>query len=356
MSELRFYCPHCNQKIQCDNQWAGLLIQCPACQRDLMVPRPAPVQVAAPPPPTAPPLPQPSIGSSRPHAAPPPLSGSRPPLKSPSFNRSNGNSKAKIIKIAVVSLVAAVGFYFGLTYVISAQKELNRQSDKMAKESDGGEAGHIANLYRVLDATDTDRRGGRESIHVDEPDAAVLAAQHARREAGARMEQAQQALPILPPVWTLDVQSATIPEGRANGSLSGTNFVVESARIDKVGEAFALTLRQGSGMSADREIVIYLKLKSGETIGGHSWTVSKEMAATKALQVIKRWKPDPKFAPKQKMFPSGYAMKLEFAPPADDILTGKIFIALPDPEKTVVGGIFRVSLDVPLVPELTGDL
>jgi hypothetical protein len=284
------------------------------------------------------------------------MPGPRAPLKSLSFNRSKGNSKAKIIKITVVSLVAAVGCYFGLAFVISAQKDLNRNSDKMAKESDGGEAGHIANIYRVLDATDTDRRGGRPSLPVDEPDAGVLAAQRAKREASTRMEQAQHALPVLPPTWTLDIQSATIPEGRANGSLSATTFVVESARIDKVGEAFALTLRQGSGLSADREIVIYLKLKPGETFGGHSWLVSKEMAAGKVPQVTKRWKPDPKFAPKQKIFPNGYAMKLEFSPPADSILTGKIFIALPDTEQSVVAGIFRVSFDVPFTTELTGDL
>ena len=39
-------------------------------------------------------------------------------------------------------------------------------------------------------------------------------------------------LPILPVDYTLDIAAAKIPEGKANGRISGTNFVVETARLD----------------------------------------------------------------------------------------------------------------------------
>ncbi len=357
MSDLKFYCPRCDQKIQCDEQWSGLKIQCPACQGDLIVPHMTAAPIPAPQPAAPPPIPQPTLSAPRPHAVPPsnrPASTPRTPTKPPSFARAKSNSKAKVIKITAVSLVGAIACYFGFRFAVSLQNSMNRKADKMAKESDGGEAGHIATLYQVLDATDTDRRG-RISMHPDAPDPQVLAARQARRDASTRAEQAQQSLPVLPAVWTLDLQSASIPEGRANGMLSGTNFLVEAARIDKVGDAYALSLRQGSGLSADREIVVYLKLKPGETLGGHTWAISKDMPAGKAPQIVKRWKTDPKFAPKQKAFPNGYAMKLEFGQPTDDVLIGKVFVALPDTEESVVAGIFRLAVDTPVMAVSFGD-
>ena len=38
MSEFRFACPGCGQHIACDDSYAGMSIQCPACQRPMVVP------------------------------------------------------------------------------------------------------------------------------------------------------------------------------------------------------------------------------------------------------------------------------------------------------------------------------
>src|SRR5260370_41513486 len=61
-------------------------------------------------------------------------------------------------------------------------------------------------------------------------------------------------------------------------------------------------------------------------------------------QVAKRWKPNPKFAPQLKSFYNGYAMKLELGQVADNSIPGKIFLALPDPEQTVVAGVFKATV------------
>ena len=45
----------------------------------------------------------------------------------------------------------------------------------------------------------------------------------------------------------------------------------------------------------------------------------------------------------QKFFITGYAMKLELGQPADGTIPGKIFLALPDPEQSVVAGIFKIA-------------
>jgi hypothetical protein len=38
MPELKFFCPQCRQKIQCDATYAGSHINCPACQQSILVP------------------------------------------------------------------------------------------------------------------------------------------------------------------------------------------------------------------------------------------------------------------------------------------------------------------------------
>jgi hypothetical protein len=154
-------------------------------------------------------------------------------------------------------------------------------------------------------------------------------------------------LPVIPAIWTLDLNAAKIPEGRANGKISGTNFVVQTARLDYAGTTPVLSLRQGTGPSPDREILVYLRLKAGEELGGHTWTVTKDMKGASVPQVTKRWKTNPKFAPTQKNFPTGYAMKLELGKISDGEVIGKIFVALPDPEQTVVAGIFTAATSVP---------
>jgi DNA-directed RNA polymerase subunit RPC12/RpoP len=45
MSEFKFFCPKCQQHLQCDEQFSGREIQCPACNVLLRIP-PVPGQTA----------------------------------------------------------------------------------------------------------------------------------------------------------------------------------------------------------------------------------------------------------------------------------------------------------------------
>ena len=59
--------------------------------------------------------------------------------------------------------------------------------------------------------------------------------------------------------------------------------------------------------------------------------------------MAKRWKTNPKFAPTLKSFPAGYAMKLELGQINEGEIHGKIFVALPDAEQSVVAGVFQAA-------------
>ena len=146
---------------------------------------------------------------------------------------------------------------------------------------------------------------------------------------------------VTPPVYTLDLAQAKIPPGQVNGTISGTNFLADNVRIDPIGSAEVLRFIQGQGLSPDRQILVYLHLKAGEKLGGQSLNIA---ADGHGPQVAKSWKTNPRYAPLVKQFSTGYVMKLELGALTNETVAGKIYLALPDPEQTVVAGAFTANL------------
>jgi hypothetical protein len=155
----------------------------------------------------------------------------------------------------------------------------------------------------------------------------------------------EKELPVVAPTWTLDVDKATIPTSKVNGLISGSNFLAETAMCIPV--PATLRLFQGPSGSPDLEICIFLHLNAGESPVGRTVSVSQDMRDHSVPQVIKRWKTNPKYAPQSKAFSSGYAMKLELGELANGVVPGKIYLALPDTEQTVVAGMFKAMTILP---------
>jgi len=360
MAELKFICPHCNQKISCDELWGGHQLQCPSCQREVTVPQneaaPAPVPAAppvrvsihthgsaAPGPPPPPPSAQPKLSLGRPQHGQESAPGAPEPVRSKPVYRTiappekKKSGPMKWVTIGAVVVALGVGGYFGYGWYAKHQEEANAKPGPAEKNSDGG------------DKTGANRSGApsqpRNGVGKPLPGTAADVGGDPAKPAGKE-------LPVIPAVWTLDIATAKIPEGRANGKISGTNFVVETAGLGIVGNAHVLSLRQGPAISPDREILVYLHPKAGESLTGHVWTVSKDMKGAGVPQVAKRWKTNPKFAPMLKSFSAGYAMKLELGQINNGEISGKVFIALPDAEQSVVAGVFQAttSLATPASP------
>jgi hypothetical protein len=148
---------------------------------------------------------------------------------------------------------------------------------------------------------------------------------------------------MVPAVWTLDLDKAKTPGGKVNGTISGTNFVPEVARLDKVGTTCLLRFLQGAPAAPDLGLMVYLHLNAGESVTGRTWTVTQELKDRNLPQVVKVWKTNPRYAATQKSYSSGYAMKLELGQITDGVIPGKIFLALPDPEQSVVAGVFKAN-------------
>jgi hypothetical protein len=303
MAEFKFGCPSCGQGIICDDLWTGHAIQCPSCQAEVNVPANPGTPASKPTGPVAVPA-----GGTRLSINPSYHTTQGPPKTAPVVRNlapPPPKKKSPVLTIGVPFIILCglgVGGYYGYNYYV-------QWKDKKAKEAE-----------------------------------AAAAPPAPPPEAAAAQPAPPKELPAIPPVWTLDVASAKIPEGKANGSISGTNFVVDSARIDKTAQTPILRLRQGSNTVADREILIYLHLNPAENPTGRTWTVSQDMHGATVPTIMKLWKVDPRYAPRSKSFSSGYAMKLELGQMTDNMVDGKIFLALPDPEQSVVGGVFKAAM------------
>ena len=353
MADIKFSCPHCNQHITCDELWGGHELQCPGCQGSLIVPggaaAPAPAANSLVPKP-------PSAGKTGLTKAPAPSApahgASAQPRNIPIRNLAPAARKKQspVVKYSVTAaalVILAAGGYFGYVWYTGRQASTNAKSQEAEKKTAGAPSGQLAEMNTVMDGTDG---GGNASAPAPgpgrrpRPGAAPPGADGAP---GAVAAAANNNQPVIPPVWTLDLPTAKIPDGRANGSISGTNFVPDTVRVDPVGTAQVLRLIQGPPTSPDREVLVYLHLKAGEKLGGQTLAISQDMRGIGVPQVTKRWKTNPRYAAVLKSFSTGYAMKLELGQVTNNQVPGKIFLSLPDTEQTVVAGNFNATVLLP---------
>ena len=347
MAELKFNCPSCSQKIQCGAEWAGHQFQCPACQQQIQVPALETPPAAAAPTATAPESKSGlKIGlATHQKSAPAPVatfSHGTNPVRHFSASQSGAGASDKAAKIKKIVTIAACVLlippagYFGFTALRDYQARVNVGRQKAGEDSDGGRMGHIAELYDVLDKTDPSRNPTIPMPYETGP-AKGSASRGTNAESGGAEEK-----PV-PPKWTLDIEKVKLQRGKVNGKISGTNFIAGAAFLDVNAGTHVLSFRESTNFFSDHELLLYLKLKPGENLKGQSWTIGPD-TRTNVPTVVKKWRPNPRFAPQQKSFANGYAMKLEIVNQSDDIAQGRIYVALPDPEQTVVAGQFSAMI------------
>lgn len=123
MSEFKFSCPHCGQHIQCDISYSGAQINCPSCQKSIVVPQ-APRMVTPPPP--VQPLPSPGL-STRQSTGAPSLTGAPPP-------RPKSNTLVKVLVGLAVGLVCAGLSFTGVTWLFKHHAEVAAEKGNPAAQ------------------------------------------------------------------------------------------------------------------------------------------------------------------------------------------------------------------------------
>jgi hypothetical protein len=167
------------------------------------------------------------------------------------------------------------------------------------------------------------------------------------------------------PGWVGDATRATIPNRPAAGMIHGARFTVEKAELsggdtkDFKGRpldhsTWFIHLRSGKDFFADKEFVIFIATKAGETLDGRIYTLkmgsnfkqpvgvhvgNTSYPAIQGLHMS--YKVPGKSLPETEMFMDKTSLRLEFGKTAGVKLPGRLYLCVQDPAKSWVAGTFN---------------
>src|SRR5581483_8801341 len=144
--------------------------------------------------------------------------------------------------------------------------------------------------------------------------------------------------------WTLNLTNAPVPNGEVVGSIHGCGFLCERATL----KGDRLSLRQGPAGPPDLGITVSLGGRPPEELSGKTILVNPTTPVP-APRVVLRWKDDHQ-EPVTEHIHSGYAMKLMLGRITDGRIYGRIYIALPDEQKSFAAGNFEAEISKPTQP------
>lgn len=144
--------------------------------------------------------------------------------------------------------------------------------------------------------------------------------------------------------WTLNITNGLIPNGGVVGSIHGNGFLCERATL----KAGRLSLRQGTSGLPDLAVTVSLGVRQPELLTGKAVFVTPTNPVP-APRVSLRWKDDQQ-EPVTQHIHSGYAMKIVFGNITDGKIHGRIFIAVPDEQKSFAAGNFAAEIIKPVQP------
>ena len=359
MSEVKFACPSCGQNIIAESCDSGRQTVCPNCQKALTIPL---LSAAVPPDPAA----TPTSAS----ATVPPVHPSAPPAhaKGPVLQRTSGLAIASLICallvcagsipaiicghlakrrirrdpsltgiglanagliIGYLSLLACGGRLAYWTYnVVTGAKQAFREVETMVQQqTTNATSASTSNGEQEIVTTTA---GTQDTMPAPSDQTIEPAPSTTSRTQTTTAPPSSQAQSPSASAWTLDLSHVSVPNQPASGSFRGTNFVGQTFRY-KNG---LLTISSADGFA----FLIKLGLKKGDPVGETSWRVLPSDTAP-SCKVSLRWKQDGKTT--QHGFGNGYALTLQFGKPAHNRIPGKIYLCLPDGQKSYVAGTFK---------------
>jgi hypothetical protein len=154
------------------------------------------------------------------------------------------------------------------------------------------------------------------------------------------------------PVWMTDLAKMRIPRAKVTGQIHGREFAPERAELSNG----VLTLHQGKDFFPDLALSLFLFLKEGESVEGKKFRVAPTARySSPHVHVQWREKPGDSF-PQRDIIMDGYAMILEFGKKASGKIPGRIYLSLPDKQRSFAAGSFTVVFDDETSEPGTGDI
>lgn len=134
-------------------------------------------------------------------------------------------------------------------------------------------------------------------------------------------------------------EAPVIPAQPARGEIQKAAFVVESAEI----ENGVLTLRQGKE-PLTTEVKLFLNSKTWHVPAERSFKINGQAGGADTPLVRIRWQEAGQKAPRQRDFSDRYTLQLELGRELDRKLPGKIYLLLPDEDKSQIAGTFNADI------------
>jgi DNA-directed RNA polymerase subunit RPC12/RpoP len=288
MSEFKYACPVCGQHIKCDSSQAGTVMECPTCFQKITVPQA----------PTTDDQKFILTGTKK---------GERPVPKIPEGNagpviveKKFPMAVAVVIAVALILLAAA-----GVAAMVFKDK-IFKPSNPPALAEDGTASAPAPNKPRPKAP----------------PKPAVVAP------------------PASDTNWMLSLDGVDFPATAAAGRIHGQDFIVERANLSTNG---TLTIRSGTRGPAEFGLTINFSGARAESLAGQTINIGPNV--DKAARVTLRWR-DASGA-QHETFDSGYAMRLQFGPEANNRIPGKIYLCTPDEMKSYVAGTLTIEIRRP---------
>jgi hypothetical protein len=352
MSDYKFACPSCGQHLMGDASYAGTQITCPGCQRPMTIPTPAQAAVAVTATSPSPPQPPPTAvraGTPSPHRP------STPPPSPGTFGatpRTSGLAIASLI-CSCASLVA--GPFGAIPGVICGHMARARIRRDPSLGGHGlAKAGLIVG-YSLLGLMVVwlgfvallVAKGVKQGIQRARQQAAQQPRPEPSQQRGRTVAEITPSSPeTSAPVdttpdgrgWTLDLARAEIPSSPVTGRIQGQPFKMEKVTL----EGGWLKFVEGKDFFADREMDVVIFENDTAKLSGRTFTMPKKEFGVNP-HIYMKWKEGGK-APRQSSFVGGYALRLEFGTLSGGKLPGKIYLCVPDREKSFVSGAFEVEV------------
>jgi hypothetical protein len=136
----------------------------------------------------------------------------------------------------------------------------------------------------------------------------------------------------------LSLDAVTIPDSMVAGRIHGRDYICDRAIL----QGGTLTLRGAADLGATINFGGVLP----EALAGQSINVATN--AETAARVILRWKEGNLSL--RENFTNGYALRIEFGLLDNNHLPGKVYLCMPDAEKSYITGNFNAEIRKPKPP------
>jgi hypothetical protein len=150
--------------------------------------------------------------------------------------------------------------------------------------------------------------------------------------------------PVAPPAndanWSLTLGTNAITDAPVAGRIHAQDFITERATF----QSGSLMVRAGTKGTVEFGAFVHFGGAQAESLSGQTINVTTD--ADRAARVQLRWK-EAGGEVQRKDFTNGYAMRLEFGVLANNRLPGKIYLCLPDAEKSYLLGSFNADARKP---------